>query len=394
MNDLRLGVVGIGNMGSTHANNIYNSLINGAKLTAVCDVKEERLIWAREVFQDVKIYNDYKEMIDSGEIDAVIIATPHYLHPVIACYAFSKNLHVLTEKPAGVFTKKVEEMNRLAEQSGKVFAIMYNQRTNPLFVKARELVHSGELGSLKRAVWIITNWYRRQEYYDSGEWRATWKDEGGGVLINQCPHNIDIMQWIVGMPIKVTGHCYYGKYHDIEVEDDVTAFFEYENGATGVFITTTGENPGTNRFEISLDKGKIVMENGKLCLWKYNVPESEYRYYDGEEFKKVECEYTELDQNGVKRGSAHARILQNFVNSILYGEELIAPGCDGIKGLSVSNAIHLSDWTKKTVELPIDASLYKELLEERIKNSSGKGKIETDKTINIGQPSSRWEVNW
>lgn len=393
MEKVRFGIVGIGNMGSSHAKNLYDGKIENAQLVSVCDTDENKRKWAEENLTGVKVFSEYSELLSSEDIDAIIIATPHYLHPVVAIDAFRKNLNVLTEKPAGVYVHKVKEMNAEAEKSGKVFGIMYNQRTNPIFRKARDLILSGETGELKRIVWIITNWYRRQEYYDSGSWRATWKDEGGGVLINQCPHNIDILQWIVGMPTKVTARCYYGKYHDIEVEDDVSAFFEFPNGATGALFTSTGENPGTNRLEISCDKAKIVIENGKLSMWKYFVPEKEYRNFSHDEFKALKCEYSEYipEKSEV---SAHNQILQNFVNSILYGEELISPGFEGIKGLSISNAIHLSDWTGKTVELPFDSEEHKNLLMEKVNSSKPKSKIVKDNSIRAGKASSRWDVKW
>lgn len=393
MEKVRFGIVGIGNMGSSHAKNLFDGKIENAQLTAVCDIDEAKRQWAEENLVGVKVFSDYSEFLSFDDIDAIIIATPHYLHPVIAIDAFRKGLNVLTEKPAGVYVKKVEEMNAEAQKSGKVFGIMYNQRTNPIFRKARELVLSGETGDLKRVVWIITNWYRRQEYYDSGLWRATWKDEGGGVLINQCPHNIDILQWIVGMPSKVTAHCCYGHYHDIEVEDDVSAFFEFPNGATGALFTSTGENPGTNRLEISCDKAKIVIENGKLSMWKFPVSEKEYRYYCRDDFKAMESEYSEYIPEE-SDSSAHNQILQNFVNAVLFGEELISPGYDGIKGLSISNAIHLSDWTGKTVSLPIDSDEHKRLLMEKVKFSKSKSKIVRDDSIKAGKASSRWEVKW
>lgn len=394
MKEVRFGVVGIGNMGSSHAKNLYDLKINGAVLHAVCDVDSQKRIWAEKNLPDVRIYENYSDLLSDNEIDAVIIATPHYLHPVIAIDAFEKKLNVLTEKPAGVYVRKVEEMNAAALKSGKVFGIMYNQRTNAIFRKAREIIASGEAGKLKRVVWIITNWYRRQEYYDSGSWRATWKDEGGGVLINQCPHNIDLLQWIVGMPTKVTAHCYYGKYHDIEVEDDVSAFFEFPDGATGAMFTSTGENPGTNRLEISCDKAKLVIENGKLCMWKYNIPETEYRTFTSEDYKaKVTCDFSEYipEDYGV---SAHNQILQNFTNSILYGEKLISPGVDGIRGLTISNAIHLSDWTGKTVEIPFDSEIHKQFLMEKVKDSQPKKKTVKDNSIRAGKASSRWDVKW
>ncbi len=394
MKEVRFGIVGIGNMGSSHAKNLFESKITGAILSAVCDTDPQKRNWAEESLPGVRIYENYSDLLNDKEIDAIIIATPHYLHPVIAIEAFENKLNVLTEKPAGVYIQKVEEMNSAAEKSGKVFGIMYNQRTNPIFKRAREIISSGEAGEVKRVVWIITNWYRRQEYYDSGLWRATWKDEGGGVLINQCPHNIDILQWIVGMPSKVTARCYYGKYHDIEVEDDVSAFFEFPCGATGAIFTSTGENPGTNRLEISCDKAKIVIENGKLSMWKYNLPETEYRYFTSDEYKSgVTYEYSEYipEESMV---SAHNQILQNFTNSILYGEELISPGYDGIRGLTISNAIHLSDWIGETVEIPFDAELHKNILMEKVKESKPKTNTVKDNSVRAGKASSRWDVKW
>jgi predicted dehydrogenase len=206
--------------------------VANAELTAICDIDPEKLTWVRQYVGDsVRLYQDYDEMISSGAIDGVLIAVPHYDHPSLAIKAFERGLHVLVEKPAGVYTKQVRQMNEAAEKSGRVFGIMYNQRTNPVYQKLRDLIKSGELGALKRTNWILTNWYRPQSYYDSGGWRATWAGEGGGVLINQDPHQLDLWQWICGMPVKVRAFCHYGKYHDIEVEDDVTAYVEYENGA-------------------------------------------------------------------------------------------------------------------------------------------------------------------
>src|SRR5690606_34449403 len=232
---------------------------------------------------------------------------------------------VLVEKPAGVYTKQVRQMNEAAAKSGKVFSIMYNQRTNPLYVKLRELISSGELGEIRRTNWIITNWYRSQAYYNSGGWRATWAGEGGGVLINQDPHQLDLWQWTIGMmPTRVRAFCHFGKYRNIEVEDDVTAYVEYENGATGVFVTTTGEAPGTNRFEISGDRGKMVIEDGKMTFWRLRVGESEFNASNTSSFAQPECWKCEIPVNG--EGPGHMGITQNFVDAILKGTPLIAPG--------------------------------------------------------------------
>ncbi len=382
MDKVRIGIIGIGNMGSGHSRYLFAGEVPNAELTAVCDINPERLKWAKETFGDkVQTFDNADAMIASGLVDGVMIATPHYDHPPLAIKAFQKGLHVLIEKPAGVYTKQVREMNEAAAKSGKVFCIMYNQRTMPLYQKLRDLIKSGELGEIKRTVWIITNWYRSQSYYDSGGWRGTWEGEGGGVLINQDPHQLDLWQWICGMPKRVRAFCGYGKYHDIEVEDDVTAYVEYENGATGVFVTSTGEAPGTNRFEISGDRGKIVVEDGKLTFWRLRVSEREFnRTYKGG-FGAPECWKCEIPVEST--GGQHAAITANWVRAILKGEPLLSPGEEGILGLTISNAIHLSSWLDDWVELPIDEDLFYEKLQERIKTSKGKKQGVQDKTMDV-----------
>jgi len=380
MESVRIGIIGIGNMGTHHARNIFEGKVNGGKLTAICDINPERIAWAHKSLPGVKTYENADELFNSGEIDAVIIATPHYDHPPLAIKAFSKGLHVLTEKPAGVYTAQVREMNEAAEKSGKVFGIMYNQRTNPLYQKLRDLILSGELGEIKRNIWIITSWYRPQSYYDSGGWRATWAGEGGGVLLNQDPHQLDLWQWICGMPKRVRAFMAFGKYHDIEVEDDVTAYVEYENGATGLFVTSTGEAPGTNRFEISGDRGKIVVEEGKLTFWRNRIGERQFNREWKGGFGQPECWKCEIPIEGTE--TAHVGIMNNWVSAVLNGTPLLAPGVEGIKGLSISNAMHLSAWLDDWVEIPFDDALFYEKLQERIRNSSFK-KSANEKVLDV-----------
>ncbi|MBZ4645319.1 MAG: hypothetical protein PWR27_1060 [Petroclostridium sp.] len=382
MDKVRIGIIGIGNMGSAHAKNLVKGEVPGGELVAVCDSNPERLKWAREnLGEDIQLFDNAHTFFNSNSVDAVLVATPHYDHPPLAIKAFEYGLHVLIEKPAGVYTKQVREMNEAAEKSGKVFGIMYNQRTNPLYQKLKDLIESGELGEIKRTNWIITTWYRSQSYYNSGGWRATWAGEGGGVLLNQDPHQLDLWQWICGMPKRVRAFCAFGKYHDIEVEDDVTAYVEYENGATGVFITSTGETPGTNRFEIAGDRGKIVVEDGKLTFWRTRIGERQFnREYTGG-FGEPECWKCEIPITG--KETAHVGIMTNWVEAILKGTKLLAPGVEGIKGLTISNAMHLSAWTDAWVELPIDEDLFYEKLQEKIKSSTFKKKAIENKTLNV-----------
>ena len=370
---IRVGIVGIGNMGSSHLRNYKEGKMPEVEITAVCDIKANRLEWAEKEFPEIPRFGAYDEMLDSGLCDAILIAVPHYDHPPMAIKAFEKGLHVMTEKPAGVYTKQVREMNEVAAKGDKAFGIMYNQRTNPMYRKAREIVKSGEYGQLKRVNWIITDWFRTQAYYNSGGWRATWSGEGGGVLLNQCPHNLDLWQWICGMPNKIRAVCRVGQWHDIEVEDDVMIYAEYPNGASGVFITTTGDCPGTNRLEITLDRAKLICEDNKLRMYVLENATSDIINNSENGFEKVDGEWFDVELEG--ENNQHSGIMNAFAGHILRGEELIAKGEEGINGLTISNAAFLSSWLDKTIELPIDEDLYYAELEKRIKTSKTKTNV-------------------
>lgn len=372
MQKVRVGIIGLGNMGSSHVKQISQGKVPGMELSSVCDLSAERRNWARETLPGIGVFENYKEMYESGTIDAVIVASPHHDHPKLAIEGFNHGLHVLIEKPAGVYTKQVIKMNTSAEASDKVFGIMYNQRTNPVYRKVRDIVHSGELGSLKRVVWIVTNWYRPQAYHDSGTWRSTWAGEGGGTLINQNPHNLDLLQWITGMPSRIRSFVGYGKYYNIEVEDDVTAYMEYSNGASGVYITSTGEAPGTNRLEISGDMGKLVVENNHIEFYRNRISEREFNKTNTSPFGRPENWHCDVaaDAGG---GDQHLAILKNFANAILHSEPLLAPGNEGINGLLISNAIHFSSWTDGWADLErFDHDHFYRLLQGKIASSTVK----------------------
>lgn len=369
MNKVKIGIIGIGNIGTSHIKEFTEDKIEKANITAVCDINEERLKVAKELLgDDIKCFDNTDDFFASKLFDAVVVATPHYSHPPLIIEALEKGYHALTEKPAGVYTKQVREMNEAAKKSDKVFGIMFNQRTNPLYKKIKEMVESGELGDIKRTNWIVTNWYRSQSYYDSGGWRATWVGEGGGVLSNQDPHQLDLWQWMCGMPKRVRATCYEGKYHNIEVEDDVTAYVEYENGATGVFVTSTGDCPGTNRFELSSDMGKLVAEDDKLKFYKLEMNEREFNATCTKGFGCPKHEVIDVETDG--ENTQHAGILNDWVEAILTGSKLLAPGIEGINGLQLCNAMMLSSWIDDWVEIPVDEDLFLEKLNEKIKNSS------------------------
>jgi len=379
MNKVRMGIIGIGNMGSTHVKSICGNLVPDMELGAVADRSEARRKWAAEILPaGFPIYNDGIDLIKSGKVDAVLLATPHYEHPTLGMEAMKNGLHVMCEKPAGVYTKQAREMNEFAAtKKDLVFGMMFNQRTNCVFRKMHELIQGGSMGAIKRVSWIITDWYRTQAYYDSGDWRATWDGEGGGVLLNQCPHNLDLLQWICGMPSKVRAFCHNGKWHNIEVEDDVTAYLEYPNGATGTFITSTGDAPGSNRFEVTLEMGSIVCENTKtLKLTKLEMNEREWSKTCKEGFKRPPQTVEDVQTDGLNE--QHNGVLKAFAGRILRGTPLVAEGPEGINGLTLSNAMHLSSWLDKTIALPLDEDFFLAELNKRraqSKTKTGGGKV-------------------
>ncbi len=372
MEKIRLGIIGIGNMGSSHAKSVLGGECPDFELTAVADLKPERLQWAKtELSPDIRCFQNAEEMLDSGLIDACMVCVPHYDHPKYAIACLRRGIHVMVEKPAGVYTKQVKEMNEEAARHPQVvFGMMFNQRTNCVYRKLRELVQSGAYGSIRRTNWIITDWYRSQCYYDSGDWRATWAGEGGGVLLNQCPHQLDLWQWICGMPKKVDAHLHYGLWHDIEVEDDVTAYVEYENGATGVFITSTGDAHGTNRFEIQMDRAKFVVENNQLTMTEYEMTEQEFSRTNSQPFATVQSTERKVETDG--KNPQHKGVINAWGGAILRGEPLVAGGEEGLNGLTLSNAMHLSAFLGKAVEIPFDEELYYNELMKRAATSRRK----------------------
>ncbi len=367
MDKVRFGIVGCGNMGTGHAKNFLDGKIKDAYVAAVCDINPKKFAFFKEKFGDeISYYEDAGEMFKSGKIDVAMICTPHYIHPDLAILAMDSGIHCIVEKPAGVYTLQVKKMLERAKSADTVLGIMFNQRTNPAFKKMKAMIAEGKIGEIKRTNWIITDWYRTQQYYDSGSWRATWVGEGGGVLYNQAPHQLDLFQWIIGMsPSKVRAFCHFGKWHDIEVEDDVTCYCEYPNGATGVFITTTADAPGTNRFEVTGTKGTVIYENGKLYFKELMIDERVHCKTAETGFAKPECkDCVEVEFEG--ENPQHSGICQNVTNTILGKEKLYAPAEDGLAGVELANAMLLSTWLDRDITLPIDDELFWSELQKRI----------------------------
>lgn len=374
MEQVKFGIIGMGNMGTGHLRFFQEGKIKNGRVTSIADLSEKKLKSAKQNLPgDYCCYSSGEELIDHADVDAVIIAVPHYSHPPLAIRALKKGLHVICEKPAGVYTKQVKEMNRVAEESKGLFTMMYNQRTNPLYKKMRELVKNGELGEIRRVNWIITNWFRTQFYYDSGNWRATWRGEGGGVLMNQCPHQLDLLQWICGMmPSRVRAFCHFGKWHNIETEDDVTAYFEFPNGATGAFITSTADAPGTNRFEILGSRGKVVCEKDELLVCRLKTDLQEVLMNEQNGFKEPEYTSEVIPQSG--ENLQHVGILNNFANAVLGLEPLYVDGREGLKCVELIDSMLLSAWKNETIELPVDDEEYYTYLKKKSEASADKKK--------------------
>lgn len=367
---LNVGIVGVGNQGGLYSKALLERKIKRCRLAAVCDIDPKAL---DKVPDSVAKFKALGAMLKSGKIEAVFIETPHYLHVPMAIQALKAGMHVIVDKPMSVQKSECEKLIKEAKKRKKqVFGLMFNQRTSPAYQKLKKMIEAGELGELVRINWITTQWFRSEAYYKSGGWRATWAGEGGGVLVNQCPHQLDLLQWITGMPTKVVAHCSLGKKHKIEVEDEVTAYLEYKNGATGVFITSTGEAPGTNRLEIAGDKAKVIVEGGVIKMWSNEMPTSKFSRTTKKLFGSPAKTYKEITFK--RGGGGHNGIMKNFVAAVLDGKPLLAPGEDGINNVELANAMLLSGMTEKPVELPIKNALYNRLLKDLINKSESKKK--------------------
>ncbi len=378
MDKIRLGLVGLGNGGNLHAQYLLANKITNCELVAVCDSDSEKL----RPYSKLKNFTNSTELIRSKLIDAILIATPQYSHTAIGVEALQEGLHVMVEKPISAHKADAERLLAAHKNKKQIVATMFNIRVDPSFIKLRQLVRSGDLGEIRRINWIATHWFRTEAYYASGGWRGTWASDGGGVIVNQSPHYLDLFQWIFGMPIRVRAFCHIGKYHQIEVEDDVTAYFELPNGATAVFITSTGEAPGTNRLEITGEQGKIILENGKLTFIRNEIPMTKFSRMTTTNFGRPETWNIQVPVNQ-SGDNPHARVMQNFIDAILKQQPLIASAAEGIRSLELANAILLSSFEKKTIELPLDSKVYEKHLKNLIANSKStkrNGKSQTAAT--------------
>jgi len=363
MSPIRIGLLGLGNMGRFHADYLSQKKVDRCELTSIATSDPAKAA----KYPGVRLFNSPEALIDSGSVDAVVIATPHYSHTTLGVRALERGLHVMVEKPISVHVADCERLIAAHRKSKRVFAAMFQLRTEPRYQKLKKLITTGELGEIVRINWIITDWFRTEAYYASGGWRATWKGEGGGALLNQCPHQLDLLHWLFGRPARVRGFCQFGRYHNIEVEDNVTVYLEYPNQATGLFVSSTGEAPGTNRFEIAGERGKVVIENGRMTFTRNETPMTEFSRAAKTGFARPELWNAEIPTENA--ATQHATVMQNFVDAITQGTPLIAPGEEGLYSVEVANAALYSSWTGQTVELPLDGTAYEDKLSEKIANS-------------------------
>lgn len=373
---IKLGVIGLGNIAKQHINNVTSGAVKHCQITALCSRSGSELAAALNASH----FSDYQALIDSGLVDAVLIATPTLSHYEIAKYALEKNLHVMLEKPIGLSSLEGEKLLAIAKPESK-FALMLNQRTDPTFKKMKAIVDSGVLGDIQRTHWTMTNWFRPNIYFQVSDWRATWKGEGGGLLVNQCIHNLDIFQWICGVPSQITAFSEFGKYHDIEVEDEVTAYLRYNNKATGVFIGSTGEAPGVNRFDIIGDKGSLHFDFGQLTQKLNDQSTAEFCATTDEMFGMPQV--TISDETTTEAVNQHAIIMNNFIDAINHDAPLIAPAADGLASLDIANAMLLSTWQQQAVNLPLDRIAYQEHLNKKCAASSLREKSNTQAKIDM-----------
>ncbi|MDA9763861.1 MAG: Gfo/Idh/MocA family oxidoreductase [Opitutales bacterium] len=368
-NEVRLGIIGLGNMGQFYARAILDGEVPGLKLTAVCDMDKDRV----SAFEGVEPFTDTDELLKSGVVDAVHIATPHYFHTTLGIAALEAGLHVLVDKPVSVHKADCERLNAAHTNKDLVFCGMFNQRTDPHYLKLKSLIDNGELGEIRRIQWTVTDWFRTEAYYGSGAWRATWKGEGGGVLLNQCPHQLDLWQWLFGMPAEIYSQCDLGRFHDIEVEDAVTALMRYDNGTTGVFISTTGESPGVNRLEIACERGLVLLEDNEIRWTRNEVESSVFSQESDQGFAKPDSWNVEIPVDG--NGEQHMGVFKNFTQAILKGEDLFCPAEDGIHSVELANAILYSGLKHEPIKLPLDSAEYEACLNKLIEESTHVKKV-------------------
>ncbi len=365
--ELRVGVVGIGAMGAQHARQIAGGAIPRAVLAAVCDADPART----GGFGPAARFTDAEDMIRSKAVDALVVATPHPLHARAVVPALRAGLHVLVEKPVAASKLQAQAMLAVPLKGGQAFGVAFHLRSFDVYRRLRTLVREGGLGRLHRFSYVVTDWFRTHRYYASAGWRGTWAGEGGGMLLNQCPHNLDILQWLLGMPARVRAFCRFGRWHDIRVEDDVSAYLEWQGGFSGFFVASTGDAPGCDRLEIQGDLGRVVVEKEKVRFLRNDQSSAAFSLASPEPMARPGFREVDLEAAARPAGPPQNAVLENFARAALDGAPLLAPAAEGLAQVELSNAMLHSTFTAGMVELPLDAQAYERELEGRIAEERG-----------------------
>ena len=373
MKKVGVAVVGMGNIGSEHAKLIASDVTPSLDLVATCG--------RGDPFADgIPHFETFSGLLDARVCDAIVIATPTMDHPQKALAALAAGYHVLVEKPVAMSVAQAQQVVD-SVPGDRVCAVMLNQRHHPVFAKIKNLLDSDAIGPITRYQWTMTAWYRPDVYYQVSRWRGTWPGEGGGLLINQCIHNLDVLQWWLGLPSSINAEVAFGKYHDIEVEDEVSARFKHPNGVTGTLVASSGEAPGINSLDIVGDRGMLRFDGDSLFIWQRAGSVARERAETRDMFDVPEFERQEVPIESV--ASQHAEIFNNFADAIREGAQLATPVAEGLGSLQLANGILLSSWQDKDISLPIDAVLYERELQDRITKSDFRTPADIDVQIDM-----------
>lgn len=362
---VRIALIGFGSMGKNYARMLYAGLVPELKLSGVCCRNGAGQALLREEFPGVRIYENVEQMQrHEEEFDAVLIVTPHATHVELGFAMAKLGKHFLMDKPAGVYASRVQELVEFCRERGVSFGMMFNNRMLPAFRIAQDYIRSGKLGRLHRAVWVCNSWYRSPVYHRSAPWRSSWQGEGGGLLINQNQHYLDIWQWLFGMPEKLYAAMEFGRYNDFAVDDAVDIQFVHSGGFHGTMVSATGEAPGVNRLEIWGEKGCLTVQDGARVFWDENALSTV-------EFGKVNevpfgtPPHTRVEIPVEKAENPYLLAFGNFAGHLLRGEPLFADGMDGLRTVQLTNAAYLSGWQEKRVSVPVDAEAFQKELAAR-----------------------------
>lgn len=340
MKGFRVGIVGVGNIFPMHALPVINNEV--CELVAVCDNKEDRAIKAAEEF-NCNQYFDYKEMIDKENLDVLHICLPHYLHAEVAIYALSNQVHVMTEKPMSIHFKDAQDMVQAAKDNNKTLGVIFQNRYNPGSQLIKKTLESGELGKIISSKLSVT-WDRSDDYYSKSDWKGTWEKEGGGVIIDQAIHTMDLVRWFVDDEIDSIDANISNRGHAIiEVEDSAEGMIRYKNGVTTAFhaLNYYGYDAPVE-IELYCEKGlaKMVADKGTILF-------NNGREYSADADPTENFEYGDVKQYW---GVSHIKQINLFYEALAKGQEPAINGQEAMKTQKMICAIYDSGKEGKTIK--------------------------------------------